>query len=61
MVSIARVTIEVRLRDEWPGDDDFEVWAHDVFRYRLAQLGAIESAEVVEWERILEPGEAMPE
>jgi hypothetical protein len=59
-VSGARVTIEVRLRDEWPGDDDFDLWAREVFRHRLAQLAAIEAVEVVEWTRLLDLGEAMP-
>jgi hypothetical protein len=59
-VSAARVTIEVRLRDEWPGDDDFDLWCREVFRHRLAQIAAIETAEVINWERVLEPGEAMP-
>jgi hypothetical protein len=60
-VSGARVTLEIRLRDdEWPGDEAFDAWARDVLAYRLGQLAAIEAARLVEWERLLEPGEPMP-
>lgn len=59
-MSAARVTLEVRLRDEWPGDDDFDLWAREVFRHRLAQIAAIDSVEVVSWDRLLDPSEEMP-
>lgn len=47
----ARVVIDVGLREDWPGDDAFDEWVRNVFRHRLEQLGAVATAEVVEWSR----------
>jgi hypothetical protein len=45
----ARVVVELELRDRWPGDDQFDEWVRNVVRHALERLGAVESAEVVEW------------
>ena len=61
-MSAARVTLELRWADEWPGDDEFAAWLDGVLGRQLEKLKltAVDELDVVGWERLLEPGEPVP-
>jgi hypothetical protein len=58
-MSAARVILELRWDSDWPGDDEFDLWLHGILGQALGKLKlhAVDEIGILEWERILEPGE----